>query len=137
MHDPSGGTERLMKPIKEYALHEIRELYEKYSADDFGDDVTDPTHLVVMKQEGGVCDYTIGCGYAVVPIRASTYEAAVVMAYRVFDWYGMPDLDYAYLVTAYDTVPVEDWAEEIMEEDAATEEVAARAEYERLKRRFG
>jgi len=105
------------------------------------------TYILVMQQGGG-CDYTIGCGTKVVTLDSTTPEDAVVEAERVVDDHGGFDtagenrVDSAKILVVTDTVPFDLRAirlrleRERLEAEAVAKEAKDRAELARLKQRF-
>ena len=97
-----------------------------------------------IEQAGEGCDYTIGCGCVLYPLKAQTYEEALK---EIWDQHGGPsdrdDLVHYVIIeaAAVHEVPddpavlAEKEDERRLAEDAA--KAARRAEFERLKKEFG
>jgi hypothetical protein len=109
--------------------------------------------FLVMKQEGGGCDYTIACGTKVVPLTADNLEAAkievrcqlleedddVIYGYLV-DPESDEHLEEAYIVELSHQVDIAAMGQEVVDarnkREASEEESAARAQLAALKERF-
>lgn len=102
-------------------------------------------YMVILVQDGEGCDYTIGCGVKVEPLKARTVEDARAEAQRTImsDGYlEREDAVYkAVLVTDHEDLPVESWKagmKAIREAEEAEEQRAKElSELERLKRKYG
>jgi hypothetical protein len=100
--------------------------------------------MVILVQEGEGCDYTIGCGVRVVPLRAATVEDARVEAERMIHRDGYLDregsVEKAVLVTAHEYLPVVTWkANKLLVEKSRVESQERQrelAELERLKKKY-
>jgi len=105
------------------------------------------TYVLVMQQGGG-CDYTIACGTKVVNLAADNDDEAVEAAEQVMDDHGgFGDyecrVDSARILKVVGSVPFDVKAiraerkAEAEKEAAAEKEAEERAEFERLKGKFG
>lgn len=108
-----------------------------------------PKWGVVLYQDGG-CDYTIGCGVSVVSLGTKTKEEAIKEARSIIvgtpggyedGYHGESVLSDAVLITLEGDLPLSDWYDEYDEAKESLEEAkendAERAEFERLKAKFG
>ena len=103
-------------------------------------------YLLVMEQDGG-CDYTIGCGLKVEPIEASNMQEATAKAFEYLseDREGKlrEDVDRAtlYQIPAESVLDLSGYRNKYKKEQEAQAKVsrenAERAEFERLKSKFG
>jgi len=101
------------------------------------------TFYVVLEQDGG-CDYTIGCGTAVVDLQADDRKSALREVENLIaeDYaYDEQRVWNAYLVQFVENIPIgqiyarlDNEAEADLQEQGELED---RAEYERLKAKFG
>jgi len=102
-------------------------------------------YMVIMVQNGEGCDYTIGCGVKVEPLKARTVEDARAEAQRIITLDGYLERDgavyKAVLVTAHEDLPVESWKaglKAVREAEEAEEQRGRElAELERLKAKYG
>jgi hypothetical protein len=117
-----------------------------------------PKYALVMRQVGEGCDYTIGCGTAMEMLKATTREDALVEARLLVQ--GTPDPDHpagfadsrlhdhddhqlktATLVQIEEELPLAAWQTEVMEtwrrREADAKQAKEKAEYERLRAKFG
>jgi hypothetical protein len=112
---------------------------------------------IVLKQDGEGCDYTIGCGMTMMSLESKTLAEALCEAKRyfvgtihepshalmLFDRPNppQPDLKYAKLVQVVEDLPIQEWYDTVVSWDEEKERGAAeakeRAEFERLKGKFG
>lgn len=96
--------------------------------------------------QGGGCDYNIGCGQVLHPLKAKTIEEARKEIPEIFEYYGMHDSDSdvriknASIVTIAEEFDVKAW---LKKQDAkksavimAAKESEEKAQYERLKAKF-
>lgn len=123
--------------------------------------MTMPKYAVVIKQNGEGCDYTIGCGMQTVELKSTTREEALREARMIVQ--GTPDGDYEYgfadtmlidydhtttsriqyakLVQIEEDLPVAQWHAELLAAHRRSQEESTeakeRAEYERLRNKFG
>lgn len=111
---------------------------------------TEKTFYLYMKQKGEGCDYTIGCAQKLVRLDAETLQDAIEEVKDV--WFNPDDRRYGrgdyelsealVLTLAKDALPilhdmlVEEEAQEELEKKQRAE-AQERAEYERLKNKFG
>jgi len=120
---------------------------------------------LLMKQVGSGCDYTIECGTAFHTLKATTLEEARAEAKLVVqgepnpgEYGGFEDTGYllgdrfrdrppelklesARLVTVEETLPFKAWYDEVIENEhikkQTNKDAQDRAEFERLKQKFG
>jgi len=104
-------------------------------------------YLLVMHQNGG-CDYTIGCGTKVVELKATNPKRAWNEAVQIIDDHGGLDpsdnrVDTASFFTIADEVRLDmtylkhQRQMQRLKEVEAKAEAEERANYERLKAKFG
>ena len=96
--------------------------------------------ILYLEQNGG-CDYSIGCGYQLVPLRASNRYEAVQVARKLIlsDYQNERRVDGAMLYECVDEtrLPVSNWYEnDRLQKEAINHDKEERAEYERLKQKF-
>lgn len=103
---------------------------------------------LIIKQRGQGCDYTIGCGEKFMVLRAATLEGARAEAKLiVWDWLvdadkpSQPSLDFARLLMIEEELPIDEGFHEMRAapQEAQLEAIEAeeRAEYKRLKKKYG
>lgn len=112
---------------------------------------------LVLKQNGEGCDYTIGCGMTMMALQSTTLDEALCEAKEelvgtIQEPSGrlvetdcrnspQPALKYATLVQVVEDLPLKEWYETVVLWDAEKEqkkqEAKERAEFERLKNKFG
>ncbi len=103
-------------------------------------------YILLMRQAGEGCDYTIGCGYKWQPFLAESTEGAIEKAKQIVRDHGWGDdrATEAVLVPASDLVDLaplldaEDAQAKVAEAAIAAErkELAERETFERLKKQF-
>lgn len=104
-------------------------------------------YAIVMRQAGDGCDHTIACGTRFEEFEATDdFEAATLARARMYgddaEWLrGEVEIERLTLVRVVCDLPVSAWRESVAADDARRErevaETHARAEYEKLRRRFG
>lgn len=101
-------------------------------------------YIAYVKQYGGGCDYTIGCGQTLWELEASSLEdARIEVKNEVLVYTGLDRIDSAtiYEVTHCEIMSVHEWyADEERrkkDEELQAKEVAEREEFERLQQKFG
>lgn len=113
----------------------------------------DLKYVVIMKQKGDGCDYTIGCGINFEIFEAENAGDAMMKAKELWlgDDYepeeggplysGDYELAYMHLCRFVTGCPIGEWMGEINKEERALrkaeEEVQERAEYDRLRQKYG
>lgn len=102
--------------------------------------------IAYLKQCGGGCDYTIGCGQKLIGLDAQTWDEARAEVRKLLAEDYSHDESLLETVTIYEVktalrVPVDEWYAEIEDEGNEAQEARdkenRRREYERLKREFG
>lgn len=116
-------------------------------------------YAVILFQEGGGCDYTIGCGVRVDLLNANTLEEARVEARQTLGYinkYGdfegdlITDdnykhewklkLEQALLVEVHEDLPIEEWSSKLIQKleqkVRKKQEDKERAEFERLRKKY-
>lgn len=102
-------------------------------------------YMVILVQDGDGCDYTIGCGVKVKPLKARTVEDARAEAQHTIMSDGSlerEDAIYkAVLVTSHEDLPVESWKAGMKAlrdaEEAEEQKAKELAELERLRAKYG
>ena len=93
-----------------------------------------------MKQEGEGCDYTIGCGQKLIPLKASSSAEAVVEASLLIADYDYEELESALILQGgdIDMMPVvRELVFKKQEEASKLRRERKEAEFERLKKELG
>lgn len=107
------------------------------------------TYYLFLRQEGQGCDYTIGCGMRLIILRATTLDEAKGESKEYFDAdnYGYGRGDYALsdamiMRCEFNAMPIlnkilKDEREAREKEQEQNKLNQERAEFERLKKKFG
>lgn len=101
--------------------------------------------IAYLEQQGG-CDYTIGCGKRLIRLKADSKEKAIIELktiikedYGTYD-YGLEEIT-LFETSIEENMPIQEWIEENRREEQAEiqkeKDEAEKAEYERLKQKFG
>lgn len=101
--------------------------------------------FIAYVKQGGGCDYTIGCGQAVLELESTTYNEAVEELRReiVDDCYNEDVIEIAtlYEIASEHEMPIAEWYSDARKRDresaASLILKAERLEYDRLKEKFG
>ena len=104
-------------------------------------------YAIVMRQAGGGCDHTIACGtrfeeFEATDDREAGAQARARMHSDDAEWLrGEVEIERLTLVRVVCDLPVQLWRNDVAEADRQQaqqrEDEAARAQYERLRGRFG